>query len=286
MIERVLSQRIREYAPANEIEQENVLQELLQHYVLAGLAGARFFSRAVFHGGTCLKIVHNTNRFSEDLEFFLKHPDPSFTWEPHAREVCRYCAMEGIDLDIVDKSRLDSAVKKTFLKTDSIGKMLHLELPHGRHSTRKIRIKLEIDTNPPQGSALVTGYLTFPVIAAITTQALESGFATKAHALLCREYVKGRDWYDFVWYVSRRVVPDLVVLRNALPQQGAWAGADVDVTAEWLLEQLRHRITVLDWGRAVEDVSRFLPLREQTGLQHWGVQFFLYQLDRMADYIR
>ena len=113
-----------------------------------------------------------------------------------------------------------AAVRKAFVKTDSIGSVVTLGLPFERVSSKKIRIRLEIDINPPQGSSFETSYLSFPTTAPLTTQTLPSGFGTKTHALLCRRYVKGRDWYDFLWYVARRTVPDLALLGNALLQQG------------------------------------------------------------------
>jgi predicted nucleotidyltransferase component of viral defense system len=193
-----------------------VLQELMQHYVLASLSRAGMFSEAIFHG---------VSRFSEDLDFLLKRPDPGFRWNKYLEAVDRDCAQEGIEFGLLDKSAADNAVQKAFLKTDSIGKVLLLALPFERPNPRKIRIKLEIDTNPPAGSAFQTSYITFPGVAAVTTQTLPSGFGTKAHALLCRRYVKGRDWYDFVWYTSRKIKPDLELLQNALFQQGldAWS---------------------------------------------------------------
>jgi hypothetical protein len=134
------------------------------------------------------------------------------------------CAREGITLELQDRSEVDGAVKKAFVKTDSIGKIVLLDLPFNRNARKKIRIKLEIDTNPPAGSSFETAYINFPVLSALTTQTLGSGFGTKSHALLCRDYIKGRDWYDLLWYIERGVVPDLRLLQSAIDQHGPWAG--------------------------------------------------------------
>lgn len=285
MLTDVLHTRIREYSPANVIEQENVLQELMQHYVLASLSRSGLFSEAVFHGGTCLRIVHGMNRFSEDLDFLLKRSDPSFAWQKHLARVTQDCALEGLHFEVQDKTHAVDAVRKAFLKTDSIGKILTLELPFERHGAKKIRIKLEIDTNPPEGSSFETAYLSFPMTTPITTQTLGSGFGTKAHALLCRQYVKGRDWYDFVWYVARQTVPDLDLLGNALLQQGPWQGERIDVTRRWFLDALSVKIESIDWPAAREDVRRFVPLGEQPGLESWSTDFFLYHVKRLTDYL-
>ena len=177
------------------------------------------------------------------------------------------------------------AVRKAFVKTESIGSLVTLDLPFERVSSKKVRIRLEIDINPPQGSSFETSYLTFPTTAPLTTQTLSSGFATKTHALLCRRYIKGRDWYDFLWYVARRTVPDLALLGNALLQQGPWQDRHFEVSNEWLLQALRAKIESVDWKRAADDVRRFLPLSEQRGLDSWTVDLFLHQIERMAAYL-
>lgn len=286
MITDVLNARIREYAPASALDQENVLQELMQQYVLVGLSRAGMFVEAVFHGGTCLRVVHGMSRFSEDLDFLLKRPDPGFRWTKFLDAVDRDCAQEGIHFEIQDKSDAESAVRKAFLKTDSIGKVLVLALPFDRPNPRKVRIKLEIDTNPPSGSSFQTSYITFPAVAAVTTQTLPSGFGTKTHALLCRRYVKGRDWYDFVWYTSRNITPDLTLLQNALFQQGPWAGQSLEVTPEWLFESLGAVVRRVDWKEARSDVQRFVPTPEQRGLDAWSTDFFLYQLEHLKQALR
>ncbi|MBM4164532.1 MAG: nucleotidyl transferase AbiEii/AbiGii toxin family protein [Lentisphaerae bacterium] len=282
MLDRVLSAKLREYAPSNAVEQDNVLQEMMQHYVLTSLSRAGLFAEAIFHGGTCLRIVNGINRFSEDLDFLLKRPAPAFRWQGYLESVRRDCAQEGIAFEVQDKAEAASAVRKAFLKTDSIGKLLMLDLPFERYHARKLRIKLEIDTNPPAGSAFTTSYITFPVTAPLTTQTLESSFALKLHALLCRSYVKGRDWYDFVWYVARGVRPDLELLRNALRQQGPWADQQTSVTGPWLIANLRTAIERIDWAVARQDVQRFLPLREQESLSFWDAAFFLHHVSKMA----
>jgi predicted nucleotidyltransferase component of viral defense system len=285
MIGDVLKNRIREYAPANAVEQENVLQELMQHYVLASLSRAGMFSEAIFHGGTCLRIIYDTNRFSEDLDFLLKSPNPAFRWYKFLERVRKDCAQEGIEFEIQDRSKAEMAVQKAFLKTDSIGTLLMLELPFERYNPKKIRIKLEIDTNPPAESEFETSYITFPNTASITIQTLSSGFATKAHALLCRRYIKGRDWYDFLWYVTRKIKPNFPLLRNALGQQGPWAGQDIDLSVDWFVKAIGAAIQQIDWNTASLDVQRFLPTREQESLGEWTVEFFLYQTERLKQYL-
>ena len=165
MLGDVLQARIREYAPANAIEQESMLAELMQNYVLASLSRSGLFSAAMFHGGTCLRIFHSMNRFSEDLDFLLKQPDRRFAWEPHLKRIAADCESEGLRFEIQDKNQAVGAVRKAFVKTDSIGGVVTLDLPFERVSSKKIRIKLEIDVNPPHGSSFETSYLSFPTTA-------------------------------------------------------------------------------------------------------------------------
>jgi len=286
MIDDVLRTRFEAYSPGNAVEQENMLKETMQHYILAGLSKHGLFSEAIFHGGTCLRIVNGMQRFSEDLDFLLKTPDPDFQWQKYLDRIKRDCTGEGIEFESVDRGSCDVAVRKAFLKTDSIGSLLTFRLPFGRHQTRKIRVKLEIDTNPPAGSSVETAYLMFPRPEPLTVQTLASSFALKLHALLCRTYVKGRDWYDFLWYVARQTHPDLPLLANALEQQGPWSGTSPEVTLHWLTGELERKINTIDWALARSDVQRFLPHGEQDALRNWETPAFLYHANRLREWNR
>lgn len=285
MIANILGERIKEYNPTNAIEQENVLQEFIHQYILASLSRAGFFSEAIFHGETCLRIAYGMSRFSEDLDFLLKDTNPGFILQKHLDRVLKDGAEEGIHFQVQDRSRIEDPIKKIFLKTDSIGKVLLVELPYERDNRKLFRVKLEVDTNPPEGSAYETRYITFPTTAALTTQTLESGFGMKVHALLCRGYTKGRDWYDFVWYTAKKVVPDLKLFKNAIYQQGPWAGQAIDIDAAWIMHKLQNRISKLKWDRVRQDVQRFLPTRELEGLELWSEDFFIQQLRILAEYM-
>jgi len=283
MITDVLENRLKEYAPANALEQENVLTEIMQHYVLASLSRAKLFSRAVFHGGTCMRILYGMNRFSEDLDFVLHAPEPRFDWSPYLQRIMEDGAAEGIRFEVQDRNQAATAVRKVFLKTDSIGQVLNLRLPYGRHAAHKIRIKLEVDTNPPAGARCEIRYMTFPMTAAITTMDLSSSFGSKMHALLCREYTKGRDWYDFLWYASRKIVPNLDLLTHALDQQGPWAGQGTHVTPDWLIAAMKKRIGEIDWPAARQDVARFVMVREQASLDLWSEEMFQQHMTTLAE---
>lgn len=284
MIDDILKMRFDRYKPTNDIEQENMLQETMQHYILASLSKHGLFTDAIFHGGTCLRIVNGISRFSEDLDFLLKVPNAAFKWQGYLDHVQKDCAGEGIEFESVNRDSCTTAVRKAFLKTDSIGSLLTFRFPFGRHQARKIRVKLEIDTNPPAGSSIETAYLMFPRPEPLTIQTLESGFALKLHALLCRHYIKGRDWYDFLWYVARMTCPDINLLSNALFQQGPWAGCSLDITHSWLGIQLVEKIESIDWKLARSDVQRFLPHAEQDALRNWDSPLFKYSVKQLCEY--
>jgi len=280
MIPRVLEQRIREYTITNALDQENVLQEIVQEIVLASLSRAGLFSkdRAVFHGGTCLRIAYGMNRFSEDLDFFLRRPDPGFSWRTYLEQAVKDGQGEGLEFSFQKGHGERTAVRKALLRTDSFGRDAGSALPYARDPRKLIKVKLEIDVNPPAGSTVETRYLVFPVTTAITTQSLGSGFAMKIGAMLGRAYTKGRDWYDFIWYVQRRVVPDFDLLSRVISQHGPIAGRNVKVDRGWVETSLRKRILEIDWKTARRDVERFLPLREQESLKLWDRDFFLHHL--------
>lgn len=285
MIIRAVESRLADYAPTNAMEQENALQEILQHFVLASLAKAGFFKSAVFHGGTCLRMLHRMDRFSEDLDFMLKTPDRGFAWGKTIDVAVRDLASQGIDVEPSFKNSLGQTVKKAFLKiggVDATGTVLSFH----RDPRKKIRIKLEVDADPPAGVKSEILYLTFPRPVPIVSQTLESGLATKTHALLCRPYVKGRDLYDFVWYAARRIAPDPVLLENALKQQGPFSGKRVRVTPEFLQKALESRFHDIDWRAAVDDVRRFIPTAQQNSLDVWSEDFFSQLARQTADVMK
>jgi predicted nucleotidyltransferase component of viral defense system len=284
MVTHIVDERLKAYAPKTIEDEEHALKEILQEIALYGLANANFFDKAIFHGGSALRILHGLPRFSEDLDFLLKMPDPHFKWEIYMDAIVATCKQYGVHPEVVDKSRVDNVVKKMFLKDDSIGKIINLAFV--RHPGRKLAIKFEIDTNPPLGSHPEIKFLEFPLDYSIVAQDLSSGFAGKCHALLCREYIKGRDWYDFSWYVAKKIVPNFDFLEHALYQQGPWANRENKVTIEWFVEAMQQKIHSIDWKKAANDVAPFLNAQDKQTLSLWGADFFMAKLNRLQDIIK
>ena len=190
---KIIQERFDAYQCGSQQEEENALREISQEIALAALSRVDFFKKAAFQGGTCLRIFYGLERFSEDLDFILKSPNKDFSLEPYIRNMALEFRSYGYRLEVSDRSKPENTVKKCFLKDDSLGKVLNLTHLKGATNVRKIKIKLEVDTNPPAGSGFVNKFLDFPFPFAVTLQDMDSLFAGKSHALLCREYTKRRD---------------------------------------------------------------------------------------------
>jgi len=282
MTEQIIKQRFEAQAPATAQQEQHLLREILQEIALSALARSGFFRLGAFHGGTALRILHGARRFSEDLDFALKESRPDFDWNRYEKPMIDEFGLYGVRLEI--KSRdTKTANRVLWLKDQSLGSMLDLTYP--LRSGQKMSVKLEVDCNPPRGSTYETGYVDFPVPFSLLAQDLESGFAGKLHALLCRSYVKGRDWYDLTWYVGRRIRPNLRLLENAVDQQGPWAGQEPKVDSPWLIGELGKKVGAVDFDLARKDVERFLDEPELRGLQVWGRDFFATQVEKLKELI-
>lgn len=272
MIE-LLQERLAQYKLVDAVQQEQALKEILQELILYGLWRQDFFERAAFQGGTCLRILYGLPRFSEDLDFILKLPDAGFRWSSVLGGVTEVLSEFGVAAELVDRSRADRAVQMAMIKNDSLGGQLELQFLDTAPG-RKLRVKLEVDTHPPAGSGWEQRFHDFPTDFMVAVQDLPSNFALKLHALLCRPYLKGRDWFDFLWYVRRSTQPSLPHLQNALQQAGPYAGHQLEASPAWLEQALTTKIQTLDWSQAARDVEPFLPPLERRSLAVWGAPLF------------
>ncbi len=279
---KIIQERFESYHCGSEQEETNALKEITQEIALAGLSRTDFFKQAAFQGGTCLRVLYSLDRFSEDLDFILKESESRFSWETYFKDMEMEFRAYGIDLKIEDRSVADETVKKAFLKDNSIGKILVLKHRPKDRRPGMIRIKFEIDTNPPSGGSYEMKYLDFPFPFAINVQDPPTLFAGKSHALLCRGYIKGRDWYDFLWYVQRKIPLNFKFLSEACDQNGPWQGKGIAITKEWYLEEMEKKIRKIDWTHAREDVARFLKPRDLPVLDLWSSDFFLDRLHKQG----
>lgn len=278
----LVQSKLESYRCSSTTEEEQALREITQEIVLAALGRTDFFGRAGFHGGTCLRIFHGLNRFSEDMDFALTEPDSSFDLLPYLKPVCTELDAYGYAFEIEDRSKGGQAVRKAFLKDDSAGKILRLNYRPVTGPLRKLRIKLEVDTRPPAGASYEMPILDYPFPSSVRVFDLPSLFAGKMHALFCRGYVKGRDWYDFIWYSAHRVELNHRLLSAALSQQGPWAGSELMTDNGWCVSELSKVIEALDVKKARADVRRFVRPNELPSLDLWSREFFLGQCRKLA----
>ena len=280
MIE-IIQQRLATYRAANPLEEQQALKEILQEVALFALWRADFFEVAAFQGGTSLRILHKLPRFSEDLDFILKAPDQAFDWNRYLEPLSEGLREFGLKSEVLNKSRMDQAVRKAILKDGSISQQLNLSFLQGA-ADKALKIKLEIDVQPPAGSGFEYTYLDFPLDFEVCHQDLGSNFALKIHALLCRSFLKGRDWFDFTWYLKQGVALNYDLLETALDQAGPWKDQGNQVTQEWLQSVLRDKIATIDWNAAGSDVQKFLTSVQQQGLRVWSAQFFLSKVEQLS----
>ncbi|MDC0358878.1 nucleotidyl transferase AbiEii/AbiGii toxin family protein [Oligoflexia bacterium] len=260
-------------------EQINAAKEIVQEVALLALSRAGIFQHAAFQGGTAFRICYDLDRFSEDLDFALIRPNKDFDLRQLLEPLKEEFEHWGLSLEAIDKSKINTTVRKAFLKKNSLGALLTLGLP--LQKDQKLTVKLEVDTNPPRGARVESKLCHFPTDFQVVCHDPTTMFAGKLHALLARSYQKGRDWYDFVEYLRRAVSPNLTFLHAALEQITPKDLKSIPnkITKEWLIQRLKKRITALNINKLREDVEPFVDNNEKLSL--WSRAFFLAKLDTL-----
>ncbi len=277
----IIQERLKSYNSLSKQEELSALKEIYQEIALAGLARSDFFKLAAFQGGTALRIVHQLKRFSEDLDFVLLKPSDSFQWQSYLKAIEIEFNSFGVNLEIKERAAAQGAIKTAFLKEDSFARILELTYDRLPSDEQKITIKLEIDTQPPGGSNFENAFLTYPYPFSILIQDFPSLFASKCHALLCRKYEKGRDWFDFLWYLSRRTPINYLLLKNALYQAGPYKEQEIPYSKKWLFEEFEKKVSTLDWKSAKRDVENFLRPEERKFVENWSRELFQKQIEKI-----
>lgn len=259
--------------------QMDKLREILQQTALLGLARHHFFEHAVFYGGTALRILYGLDRYSEDLDFSLLNPDQNFNFKPFLEGMHQELAGMGFQLDVtVREKNTDTGIWSAFLKANTFSLLLSIHETtkiKGIHPDQKIQIKLEIDTDPPLTHlALERKLVKTPIPFYVITYTMEDLFAGKMHAVLCRNWkhrIKGRDWYDLIWYLQKGTPVNLPHLRERM-RQTKHLQLEEKLEKKELLEQLHKKIDSIDWELAKADVSVFIA--DKRKLDIWSSQFF------------
>jgi len=256
----------------------NALREILQELALCGLWRAKFFEHTAFYGGTALRVLYGLDRFSEDMDFSLLAPREDF-------DISRYCSAVEQELRAwgfpttveVKRKAARSTIESAFLKANTRRLLLTIDaggVASAIHGRRQLKIKLEVDTDPPPGFSTETKFLLQPIPFSVKVYDPPSLFAGKMHAILCRGWgsrVKGRDWYDLVWYIGRGTPLDLPHLEARMRQSGHYSD-DAALDESTFRSLLARRIENLDIGAARSEVERFLT--DPATVRVWSPDFF------------
>ncbi len=255
------------------------LREIMQEIALLGLWRSKFFEKAAFYGGTAMRMLYGLDRFSEDLDFSLLKPMSDFDIAKYLTALQKELEAFGFDVRVEQRNKaIESAVQSAFLKADTLNQLLVIEtaeeilreVPRGQ----VLKIKLEVDTDPPSGFSTETKYLLQPIPFAVRAFALPDLFAGKMHAILCRKWktrVKGRDWYDLVWYAANHPQLHLFHLEQRMRQSGHWKNKEA-LSAEAFNALMHDAVERLPVDQARREVEPFVS--NPDSLEIWSRDFF------------
>jgi predicted nucleotidyltransferase component of viral defense system len=256
------------------------LREVMQEIALLGLWRSKFFEKAAFYGDSALRVLYGLDRFSEDLDFSLLEKKDDFDLADYTGALKRELASFGFAVHIESKLKQPgAAIQSAFLKADTRTQMISVEFEKSLVKqvprNQVLKIKLEVDTDPPPGFSAETRYLLRPVPFAVRTFSLPDLFAGKMHAVLCRVWksrVKGRDWYDLVWFAAYHPELRLSHLEQRMRQTGHWTGPSA-MTEAAFRGLLARRIDRVDVGQIRREVEPFV--KDPAALAVWSREFFL-----------
>lgn len=274
----VLQQMLGNYKTNTTEDKKNALKEVVQEVALCGLSRAGFFKHAAFYGGTALRIFYGLDRFSEDLDFSLVMPNPDFQLNRYFSGVESELAALGLKFSIEEKQKtVDSAIKSAFLKGNTKEHILNIyDIQNiGINPDEIIKIKFEVDTNPPAFAQFENKYRLQPSPYQVKLYDISSLFAGKIHAVICRSWknrVKGRDLYDYVFYLSRQAKVNLPHLQARLEDSGTLPENGV-FSRETLLKMLQERFETIDFEQAKQDILPFIVNPDKLDL--WSKDFFM-----------
>ncbi len=275
----IVEEMLKNYNATNLLDKKNAIKEIMQEIVLCGLSRAGFFEKAVFYGGTALRIFYGLDRFSEDLDFSLKETDFDFKLEKYFPILEKEVNALGLNVKIENKIKsFDSAIKSAFLKenTKELFLMFYAndDLAKIINPDEMIKIKFEIDTNPPEFATFETKYKLQPIPCEVALYDLPSLFAGKIGAVLCRSWknrIKGRDLYDYVFYLQKKATFNLKHLQARLIQTGFIEKNKV-ITLDDVKKFLNDKFDCIDYENAKKDVIPFI--KDPSVLNIWSANFF------------
>lgn len=280
----MIKEWISEYNPKNEDEILSALREIMQEITLAGLSRTNFFEKAAFYGGTALRVFYGLDRFSEDLDFSLFKSNPDFSLEPYFSAILEEFEAIGMIVSIKEKKKTkQSTIDSAFLKSETVWKELILEdiiKQTGVKSNKTIKIKIEVDREPPLGFETEEKLLIRPFSFYVKCFSRPSLFAGKMHALLYRKWknrVKGRDWYDLEWYIKKGIPLDVSHFLHRAKDTGDWQ--EDTITSAQIIELLKKKIDSVSFSGIKDDVVRFI--KDDEVLDIWSPSYFKDLIEKL-----
>ena len=265
------------YTIQNTEDATNALREIMQEIALAGLERSGFYEEAAFYRGTALRIFYGLNRFSEDLDFSLLKPNDNFSFDKHLKAIENEFEALNMKVSIQEKQKTNaSSIESAFLKTDTTWREIVLEniLPQlGLKQRASIKIKLEVDINPPLAFETEEKLLLKPFSFYVKCFTAPNLFAGKMHALLFRKWknnVKGRDWFDMEWYIKKGIPVQLSHFLERAIESGDWQKDTISETE--FRNLLLIKIENMDLEKIKADIIRFIP--DAKALDIWSVNYF------------
>lgn len=268
----IFDEMVAAYNPQNATQKTNAQHQVMQQIVLAGLQKGGFFEHAAFYGGTCLRIFHGLPRFSEDMDFTLVEKNPAIHLENYFQPIREVFALTGKDVVITKKEKLHfGRVESAFLKEDTAAYDIVFQ------TEKTIKVKIELDTNPPLLFDTEQKLMMQPYSTMIRCLTLPDLFAGKMHALVFRNWktrIKGRDWYDFEWYIRHNIPLHFAHLQERIREFNGQ-----EVTRDEFMHLLRERLANVNITQVKEDVLPFV--NNPSELDIWSNEYFGLLADRL-----
>lgn len=262
----------------SKISEQTKIREILQQTALLGLERQGFFEKAAFYGGTALRILYGLDRFSEDLDFTLLKSNENFDFTPFLEGMRKELLSFGFNMEVTTKVKsIETSIVSAFMKMNTIELYLAIGEETKAKSVihnEKVQIKLEVDINPPPHARFENHLVLNPVTFYVLTLHKSDLFAGKMSAILYRAWkgrVKGRDWYDLIWYIQNKVPLNLSYLEACMRQAGNLE-PHKSLDSHQLIKMLNAKIQSIDWESAKADMRSFIPDPER--LEIWSSQFF------------
>jgi len=278
----IVDQMLKKYDCTSLVDYENALKEIIQEIALLGLWRAKFFEEAAFYGGTALRILHGLPRFSEHMDFSLIKPNINFDLTKYEESVRRELMAYNFEVSVEKKNKQTlTSIDSAFIKANTMIQLLKVNSKFKTHKDSLLKIKLEVDTNPPLGAnSIIKSHFT-PIAFAVKTFDLPSLFAGKIAAALYRPYrinVKGRDWYDFLWYISQGTAVNVNYFKAISVQLNKWPQSK-PIQISDIVSLLETRIAEIDLSKIQEDVMPFV--KDKDSIKAWSKLLFIDSFHRL-----